>query len=150
MAELARALRSHELMGLDTSPFIYHIEGRSRFAEPAGVVFDELARGALDGVTSVLTLMELVVRPLQMGRRDVADEYETLVANYPNLVIANVDRTTARRAAELRAVYRLRSPDALQIAACLQAGADLFVTNDRDLRRVKEIEVILLEDFTTD
>ena len=150
MAELARALRSHQRMGLDTSVFIYHIEGTSRYAEPAGVVFDELAQGARDGVTSVLTLMELVVRPLQLGRADIADEYETLVANYPNLVIANIDRATARRAAELRAVYRLRSPDALQVAACLQGGADIFLTNDRDLRRVKEIEVVLLEDFSTE
>ena len=149
MAELAQVLRSHERMGLDTSLFIYHIEGSSRFAEPAGVAFDELAHGTIDGVTSVLTLMELVVKPLQLGRVDIANEYEVLVANYPNLLIAEIDRSTARRAAELRADYRLRPPDALQVAACLQEGADVFLTNDRDLRRVKEIEVILLEDFIT-
>jgi predicted nucleic acid-binding protein len=41
----------------------------------------------------------------------------------------------------------LRTPDALQIAACLAHGAEAFVTNDRRLRRVTEIEVKVLEDL---
>jgi predicted nucleic acid-binding protein len=127
--------------------FIYHIEGHSRLAEPAGIVLDELARGAFVGVTSVLTLMEIAVRPLQVGRPDVAEEYELLLTTYPNLVVAAIDRRTARRAAELRATHRLRPADALQIAACLQQGATAFLTNDRELRRVGELHVFVLEDF---
>ena len=147
MAGLAAALRRHERIGLDTPVFVYHIEGASPYAAPAGRLFEELANGAFAGVTSVLTLTELTVKPLQLGRSEVADEYEVLVANYPNLTIAGIDRPTARRAAELRAVHRLRPADALQVAACVERGATAFVTNDRDLRRVSEIEVLLLRDF---
>ena len=147
MAGLEAVLRRHELIGLDTSPFIYHIEAAPRYARPAGLVFDELAAGTFAGVTLVLTLMELVVRPLQLGRPEVADDYEVLVANYPNLSVVEIDRLTARRAAELRAVYRLRPAGALQVAACLEHGATAFLTNDRDLRRITDIQVVLLEDF---
>lgn len=147
MADLATTLRRHERVGLDTSVFIYHIEGTVRCAEPAGVALDELARGAFAAVSSVLTLMEIVVRPLQVGRPDVAEEYEVLLANFPNLAVAAIDRPTARRAAELRARHRLRPADALQVAACLEQGATAFLTNDRELRRVTEIQVLLLEDF---
>ena len=109
MANLAAALRQHERVGVDTPIVISHIEGT---APLAGVAMAALAGGAFTGVTSVLTLMEVAVKPLQMGRPDVAEEYEILLANYPNLVIAAIDRPTVRRAAELRAEYRLRPADA--------------------------------------
>ena len=47
-------------------------------------------------MTSVLTLMEIAVKPLQLGRSDVAEEYEVLLANYPNLAVAAIDRPIAR------------------------------------------------------
>jgi predicted nucleic acid-binding protein len=147
VADLAATLRSHERVGLDTPVFIYHIEGTARFAEPAGVALDDLAGGTFAGVTSVLTLMEIAVKPLQVGRPDIAEEYEVLLANYPNLAVAAIDRPIARRAAELRARHRLRPADALQVAACLEQGATAFLTNDRELRRLTELQVLILEDF---
>lgn len=147
MADLAVALRRHERIGVDTPIFIYHIEGTTHLAGLAGVALDELAGGAFTGVTSVLTLMEIAVKPLQMGRPDVAEEYDVLLANYPNLVIAAIDRPTARRAAELRAEYRLRPADALQVAACLEQGATAFLSNDRELRRIADLKVWMLADF---
>jgi predicted nucleic acid-binding protein len=99
---IAAVLRRHRRVGLDTSVFIYHIESAPRYAHLAGEVFNALASGAFLGVTSVLTLMELAVRPLQLGRGDIAGEYEFLLLNYPNLTILNQDRSIARRVAELR------------------------------------------------
>lgn len=147
MADLAAALRQHERIGVDTPIFIHHIEGTTHLAGLAGVALDEMAGGAFAGVTSVLTLMEIAVKPLQMGRPDVAEEYEVLLVNYPNLVIAAIDRPTARRAAVLRAEYRLRPADALQVAACLERGATAFLSNDRELRRIADLHVWMLADF---
>lgn len=147
MARLAAALQGYERVGLDTSLFIYYFEPSPRYVALVDTVFELLARGALHGVTSVLTLMELVVKPLQMGRLDLADEYQALIATYPNLRIVDADRITAWLAAELRAAHRLRPIDAVHIAASLQHGATAFLTNDRRLRRVTELDVLLLEDF---
>jgi predicted nucleic acid-binding protein len=49
-------------------------------------------------------------------------------------------------AEELRAKYGVRTPDALQLAA-VQAGATGFITNDRRLEAVKELEIGVLDDF---
>jgi len=144
---LTAALRRHRSVGLDTSIFIYHIEAAARFSPAAKVALDELALGTYRGVMSILTLMELAVRPMQLGQPAVADEYEVLLTNFPNLRVVDVDRVTMRQAANLRATYRLRPVDALQVAACLQHGATAFLTNDRGLRRVSELEVLLLQDF---
>lgn len=147
MEGLAASLQAHQRIGIDTSVFIYHIEDVRRYTELTDLVFDDLAHGVFEGVTSILTLMELVVRPLQLNKPETADEYEVLMSSYPHLAIAGHDRLTARRAAELRARYRLRPADALQIASCLQHGATAFLTNDLDLRRVGEITVLALDDF---
>ncbi|MCC2630148.1 MAG: PilT protein domain protein [Thermomicrobiales bacterium] len=126
MVDLSAALRRHERIGLDTPIFIYHLEGTTHLAGVAGVALDELAGGGFSGMTSVLTLMEIAVKPLQLRRPDIAEEYEVLLANYSNLVIAALDRPTARREAELRAGYRLRPADALQVAACLEREPPRF------------------------
>lgn len=88
-------LQEHAVVGLDTAIFIYHLEATSPRAAVAGSVFTGLANGAFRGVTSVLTLMELAAKPLQLGRPDVADEYEVLLSNYPNLTIVPLDRAVA-------------------------------------------------------
>ena len=147
MADLAAALRRHERIGVDTPIFIYHMEGTTHLAGLAGVALDELAGGAFTGVTSVLTLMEIAVKPLQLRRPDIAEEYEVLLASYPNLVIAALDRSTARRAAELRAAYRPRPADAVHVAACLEQGATALLSDDRELRRISHLHVWMLEDF---
>jgi predicted nucleic acid-binding protein len=58
-----------------------------------------------------------------------------------------VDAALARRAVALRAEYGIRVPDALQIAAALEAGATAFVTNDQRLVKVKELRVLQFDDY---
>ena len=70
-----------------------------------------------------------------------------MIRDITNLAINNVDVRSARIDAELRAKYGLLTSDSLQIGACLAHGAEAFVTNDRRLRRVKEMEIVTLDDF---
>ena len=41
----------------------------------------------------------------------------------------------------------IRLPDALQVAAALQQEATLFLTNDKRIKRVDVLEVLVLSDF---
>ena len=52
----------------------------------------------------------------------------------------------ADRSAELRARYRLRTPDAIQLATAIGHKATRFYGNDRGLRRVKEIDCVIVEE----
>lgn len=148
MGRLTERLAGHAILGLDTSLFIYHLEGHPRYLP----LTTELLTGVQDGkwtaVTSTVTIMELAVRPWQLNRPSVAREYEALLANFPHLTLVDVTRDVARRAAQLRALYRLRPADALQAATALVYGATAFVTNDRLLERLAPVlEVIVLDDF---
>jgi predicted nucleic acid-binding protein len=53
----------------------------------------------------------------------------------------------SERASRLRAQYSIKTPDAIQIAGALVCGADKFLTNDADLKRVTEIDILVVDDF---
>jgi len=89
-----------------------------------------MEEGAFRGITSELTLLELTVRPLQVGRQDIADEYELLLSYFPNLELAPLTREVLLGAAALRARYRLRTPDAILLATGVDSAATAAVTND--------------------
>jgi predicted nucleic acid-binding protein len=147
VAALTEALERHELVGIDTSIFIYHLEASTRFANPASEALRALVTGAFHGVTSVITLMEISVLPLRLGRPAAADEYERTLSSFPHLQIVDVDRAVARQAAKLRATYRLHPADAIQVAACLTRNATAFLTNVKGLRRIADRDLVVLDDF---
>jgi len=147
LSGLADALRGCRLVGIDTPVLIYQIEQVHPYFTLTNEFFEMLSQGGLNAVTSVLALMEIAVLPLRTGLPAAADDYEALLLSYPGLEIAAVDRPVARRAAELRAAYRLTAIDAVQVAAAIVAGATAFLTNDQRLQRVPEIEMLLLDDF---
>jgi predicted nucleic acid-binding protein len=63
------------------------------------------------------------------------------------LILADVTRDAARRAAQLRVYYDIRLADALQVATTLLHRGTAFFTNDRRLKRLaSEVEIIVLED----
>lgn len=144
---IVEALGSTRRIGIDTPVFIYHIGQSSARASAATDLLRAVEDGRFEGITSVVTLLEVMIRPLRLGRPEIADAYGALLADIPNLAIVDLDTNAVRIGAELRATYGLRTPDALQIAACLVHGAEAFVTNVRRLRRVREIDIRLLEDW---
>lgn len=136
----------HKRILLDTSVWIYHFEQNPAFGEAAGYVIEQLEAGRFRGVASELTLFELIVKPLQLGRQDAADDYETLLSHFPNLTLEPITRAILLEAAALRARYRLRTPDAIQLATGLKSGATVAITNDEAWRHVAGIDTLLLTD----
>jgi predicted nucleic acid-binding protein len=58
-----------------------------------------------------------------------------------------IDEKLAEAAALIRARYTVRLPDALQIAAAIHGEATLFLTNDKRVKKVDAIEILVLSDF---
>lgn len=144
-----KVFANHQRVLIDTSIWIYHFEQNPEFALAAAQVIERLEDGKFHGVASELMLLELTLRPLQLGRQDAADDYETLLSYFPNLQLEPVSRGVLLEAAGLRARYGLRSPDAIQLATGLQAGATLAVTNDRAWRKVPDIKALILSDWVS-
>lgn len=137
----------HALVAIDTSVLIYHLEAHPTYTLHTGRILTAIQSGAWRGVVSEITLLELLVQPLRQERQDVADEYETLLTNFPNLTLVPVTRRSILGAASLRAATGLKTPDALIIATAMEQGATLVITNDQQWKRVSGIEVTCLDDW---
>ena len=148
MGHLGERLATHTIIGLDTSVFIYHLEAHPVYLPLTRELLAGVETGRWTAVTSMVTVMELTVRPWQLDRPAVARAYEALLVHFPHLILADVTRDVARRAAQLRARYRIRPADALQVATALIHEATAFVTNDRLLTRLSPaLDVVMLDNF---
>ncbi len=98
-------------------------------------------------MTSGLTLLETLVVPYRTGNPTLADRYEALLAGSRGLRLLDLDRPLLRAAAQLRAAVRVKTPDALQLAAALGAGATAYLTNARDLPRIPGLRILQLRDY---
>jgi predicted nucleic acid-binding protein len=111
-------------------------------------VFRRIVSGDPSGVTSVVTLAEVLVHPLRRGDLVQHQQYYDLLLNTNHLDTLPITAELAEEAAELRARYNLQTADALQIAVALQEGCEAFLTNDTALSRVTELRVLVLDELT--
>ncbi len=145
LVPLRAFLRRHRRIGLDTSIFIYYLEANPTYVEMASEVFTWLERSPHAAVTSTITMTELLVHPYRAANEELVNQYYALLSSFPNLDWVAPDLGIADTAAQLRAQYRLRTPDALQAATAIRRGATAFLTNDAGLVRISEVEVAVLE-----
>jgi predicted nucleic acid-binding protein len=136
------------VVGLDTAPVIYFIEAHPEFGPVVLPLFEQRFQPGLNqAVTSVLTLAEVLVKPLTASRPDLCQRFHEFLTGAPNLKLSDIIASTAEKAADLRARYGIRLPDACQVAVALAAGATHFLTNDKRLRCVTEIKVLVVHDY---
>jgi predicted nucleic acid-binding protein len=81
---------------------------------------------------SELTRLECRVGPLIARHAELTARYDEFFSRQ-ELVYAALDRRTFDLAAQLRAVHRLKTPDALHLAAAIASGCDEIWTNDHRL-----------------
>jgi predicted nucleic acid-binding protein len=141
---LAGPLVGARLIALDTSTFIYLIERHPVFFAAVEPIFRAVDTGTVQAATSVLTLLEVLVKPIETKANALADDFRAAVSASANLRVVDVDRPIAELAASIRATHGYRTPDALHLATAQCAGADAFVTNDERLRSFSGTNVVTL------
>lgn len=99
------------------------------------------ARSRPQLAVSALSHLECRVRPLRDADKALLRRYEAFFSD-PGLAVIAMDGDVVDQATELRAYYRLRTPDALQAASLLVADPQGdFVTGDTDFRAVQGLRV---------
>ena len=142
-------LEKYQIVGIDTVAFIYHFEENEKYLPFTNVLFEMIENGKVRAVTSTITLMEILVKPKRDGNQKAANEYKFILQTFPNLEIRNIDAEVAERAAEIRAKYGVKPPDALQVTTSLINNAEAFITNDKELKKIREIETIVMDEALT-
>jgi len=146
MISLLKPLQGKKV-ALDTMIFIYAFEEHSLYLPLIKPLLREIERGKILAVTSTITLAECLVQPFRAKALELAARYKTLFRDFPHLSVIPVTEEIAEKAAWLRAQYQLKTPDAIQLATAFESGCHGFLTNDKDLPPLKEIQVFILDRF---
>lgn len=128
---------------LDSSAIIYGIEGTE---ELRNTVLARIANAENSGgvfSTSSLSRLECRVLPLRRGQTVLISRYDDFFLRR-SLHIIDIGGSVIDLATELRVRYGLKTPDAIHVATAMECGADLILTGDRDMVRMKEIKVELV------
>jgi predicted nucleic acid-binding protein len=131
-------------VGLDAAIFIYFIEASPAWLPAITPLFRAADTGARELVTSWVTLLEVLVVPYRANNEALAARYEALLTRSRGIHLVDPTRDQFRRAARLRALTGVRTPDALQLTAAHDAGCTTFVTNDRGLPAVSGLRIVQL------
>jgi predicted nucleic acid-binding protein len=144
--ELSKLLKG-KVVFLDTAPLIYFIEKNSRYLDVVKPVIELIVSQQAKGMTSTITLLEVLVLPLREGNKKLAEKYKTILLSSNDLETCEISNVISERAAIIRAKYGFKTPDSLQLATAIVRKADYVLTNDSALKQVNEIKVIVLEEY---
>ena len=135
---------------IDTAPFIYYIEGsvgNPEYSDKAKNFFKSSYESGAEIITSAITVEEYKVFPYRTGKHEYIISFERLM-DVLDIDIVSIDKIMADKAARIRAEYKaFKAMDALQLATACVTGCDLFLTNDKQLRKFGEVKCITVEEL---
>lgn len=131
---------------VDTAPIIYYLENSSLYLDSIKRFFAKCIEENIQIVTSTITIEEYLVFPYSSGKMEFADNFKRFI-EYMNIEVIDIDPTIAEQGAKIRGQYKnYKAMDALQIAAAIVSGCDMFFTNDKQLKQEKELPCMTMED----
>jgi predicted nucleic acid-binding protein len=143
-------LRRHRRIALDTSIFIYELQANPRYVRLADEVFKWIEQPEHGGVTSTITMVELLVQPYRDSDEERVNGIYALLSTYPNLQWIAPDLQTSDIAAQFRASHGLRTADALQAATAARSNVTGLITNDPVFARIDAFETLLFDKLLDD
>ena len=124
---------------VDTAPWIYVLEDHPVFAPRFTGLFEAAEQGRLQLALTTVTGAEVLAGPFKAKQTALAKRYDTALTRYQ---VMPLSAQVAALAAQLRVQYRLKLPDAVQLASALDIGAAALVTHDRDFSRVQGLPIL--------
>lgn len=121
---------------LEATVTIYLVERVQPFFP---MVFARVSSPGVDLVASDLTRMECLIKPLKMSD---AAATALFAAYFSTIEVVALPSAVFDRAADIRArFHKLKTPDALHLAAAIEARCDALLTNDSDFLACPDIRV---------
>lgn len=128
----------------DSAPIIYLLDNDPIFFQKA---FDFICKcdSTTHFYTSTISELEYKVVPYRKNNFDKIKSFSRFLEEL-NFTVIGINRDVADTAAQIRAKYKsIKGLDAMQIAACINSRCDTFLTNDKQLLQVSEVNAMLLE-----
>ena len=130
----------------DAAPLVYYVEENPAYVKQMDAIIEQIEQTAVEAFSSVILLPEVLMLPTRLGKTQLVKAYREILFNSQHFQLVAVSLQIGERATGLRAQYNLRTPDAIHMATALETGCEVFLTNDNGLKRVSEIQVLILDD----
>ena len=117
----------------DTNLFVYLLEDKGERTEQVVALRQRMIERQDQLLTSALTLSEILVKPLEMGDRELMRHYERTIT--ASAAVLPFDQAASAAFATVRQDPSIHPADAIQLACASVASVDMFITNDQRLRR---------------
>jgi predicted nucleic acid-binding protein len=141
------ALAGIQRLYTETAPLIYYVEENPTYLAKMNAIIEAIEDNPIEAISSVITLTEVLTHPLRLGQARLVQEYRDILLNSKEFRLLPITPRIAESAADLRARYNLRTPDALHVASSIDARCNAFLTNDVGIKRVTEISVLVLDEL---
>jgi predicted nucleic acid-binding protein len=128
---------------LDANPVIYLIEQPATLGSKIKARVTALLASGERLAVSDLVRMECQVGPLKANDPVLLAQYVTFFRS-PDVSVLTVSPNVCDRAAQIRAQYGFKPLDSLHLAAAVEHGCTLFLTNDAKLKSFPDIPVEIL------
>lgn len=133
---------------LDTAPFIYYLEKSDLYFEKIRHFFMSCYSKNIPLVTSAVTVEEYCVYPLAHDDKNSVTAFNTFLDGM-GIAVIPVDKQLAFEAAKIRSVYTgFKALDAIHLATTKISGCSKFITNDKQLKQIKDIEVLTMDSLS--
>jgi uncharacterized protein len=128
---------------LDSSIVIYYVEQPATWGQKASDRLTSLRASGEQFAVTELVHMECLVSPIKAGDAAILADFAAFFAA-TDIVILPITAPIAERAAEIRVTYRFGPMDSFHLAAAVDSGCNLFLTNDTQLRQFVDVVVEVL------
>lgn len=131
------------LVYLDTVICIYAVEGSPSFQTRARARLATMRAAGDQPASSDLTWLECRVKPIRLSDATALADMEAFLTA-SDVVRVPMPTAVYERACRIRAVHNYKLADALHLAAAVESGCGLFLTNDNRLSSFPDIPVEVL------
>jgi uncharacterized protein len=128
---------------LDANIVIYIVEHHPLWGQKAEARIIQLRASGEQIAISDVHRLECLVGPFVLNDQATVADYFAFF-NDPDLIAAALTAPVWERAARIRATHSFKPLDSMHLAAAVEHGCGLFLTNDVQLRRFPDITVEVL------
>jgi predicted nucleic acid-binding protein len=118
----------------DTMLFIYFVEAKTEDHRRVHQVYRHIRSHGHRIITSTITLGEMLVPAYKENKTAAGQLVRELL---DQIDMFPLDKRVAEHFAQIRAVHSVQPPDAIHLATAALHKADVFLTNDRALQKLK-------------
>ena len=128
----------------DTAPIIYFVEQKEKYFTH---IKNFLKTNYLsEYYTSTISVAEYSLYPY-LYDKSLLSKYNQFI-DIMGINVININKNIADKSAQIKSQYRyFKTADSLQLASAMIYNCDLFITNDKQLRKFSEVETIILDDL---